>query len=286
MAATLPWPRSAKGWRARSPAADSSRWSRARPVSERARSPGRSRAKPRRGAPSSPGDTRGSSRTRRRTFRSGRACARSASTPGRTRSTITTRATPSTSGRTSWPRSRARRPNATSVWVLEDLHAADIGTLDLLDVPRPAAPRHARARRRDDAREGSAPDRSHDRRGSRAWRATGWPCLSSASPSATSRRSPEETLGRAVPEAAVRRLAELTGGNPLFAVECARAFRSAGGIEGTLRIAPAHRAAGGARSRGLAARRRRATRSPAARCSAASSSPRRSRGWTARSRLA
>jgi hypothetical protein len=47
-----------------------------------------------------------------------------------------------------------------------------------------------------------------------------------------------ETLGRAVPEGAVRRLVELTGGNPLFVVECARAFRAAGGIEGTLGSLP------------------------------------------------
>ncbi len=126
---------------------------------------------------------------------------------------------------------------AASVWVLEDLHAADVGTLDLLTfLARPLRAMRVLVVATMRERDPRLTDRMTQRltRMARDGLTVPLDRLSERDIAALT----EETLGRAVPESAVRRLAELTGGNPLFAVECARAFRSAGGIEGTLKSLP------------------------------------------------
>jgi len=127
--------------------------------------------------------------------------------------------------------------NTPCIWVLEDLHAADIGTLDLLTFL--AQPLRAlrvlivATLRVPDPR---LSERMHQRLTRLARDGLNLPLgpLSEAEIATLT----AETLGRQVPEGARRRLAELTGGNPLFVVECARAFRAAGGIEGTLGALP------------------------------------------------
>jgi hypothetical protein len=123
------------------------------------------------------------------------------------------------------------------VWVLEDLHAADLGTLDLLTFL--AQPLHAlrvlviaTVRAQDPRLTG----RMNQRLTRMARDGLDLPLepLNEREIAALT----AQTLGRAVPESALRRLAELTGGNPLFVVECVRAFRAAGGIEGTLGSLP------------------------------------------------
>jgi hypothetical protein len=125
----------------------------------------------------------------------------------------------------------------TSVWILEDLHAADVGTLDLLTfLARPLRAMRVLVVATMREKDPRLTDRMTQRLTRMARDGVAIPLdrLSEREIAALT----EETLGRTVPEAAVRRLAELTGGNPLFAVECARAFRSAGGIESTLRSLP------------------------------------------------
>ena len=127
--------------------------------------------------------------------------------------------------------------SVAAVWILEDLHAADIGTLDLLTfLARPLQEMRvlvvATMREKDPRLTARMTQRLT--RIARDGLSVPLECLSESDIAAVT----EETLGRAVPRTAVRRLAELTGGNPLFAVECARAFRSGGGIEGMLRSIP------------------------------------------------
>ncbi len=127
--------------------------------------------------------------------------------------------------------------SVAAVWVLEDLHAADVGTLDLLTfLARPLRAMRVlvvATMREEDPR---LTDRMKQRLTRMARDGLSVPLerLSDRDIAALT----AATFGRAVPESAVRRLAELTGGNPLFAVECARAFRVAGAIEGTLRSLP------------------------------------------------
>lgn len=140
-----------------------------------------------------------------------------------------------------WERVLASIVQASSstpvVWIVEDLHAADLGTLDLLTYL--AQPLRAlrvlvvATARADDPR---ITERMVQRltRMSRDGVDLRLEPLSDRAIAAVT----EEALGRAVPESALRRLADLTGGNPLFVVECARAFRSAGGMEGTLGSLP------------------------------------------------
>ena len=124
-----------------------------------------------------------------------------------------------------------------AVWVLEDLHAADLGTLDLLTfLARPLRAMRVLVVATMREKDPRLTDRMTQRltRMARDGLAVSLELLSERDIAALT----EETLGRALPESAVRRLAELTGGNPLFVVECARAFRSAGGDRGHARPLP------------------------------------------------
>jgi hypothetical protein len=124
-----------------------------------------------------------------------------------------------------------------TVWILEDLHAADLGTLDLLAFlaqPLRALPVLVLATVR------SNDPRLTDRMMQRLTRIVrdGLDIRLEPLRDLDIAALTEETIGRAVPASALKKLAELTGGNPLFVVECARAFRAAGGIEGTLGSLP------------------------------------------------
>jgi len=119
---------------------------------------------------------------------------------------------------------------APRVWILEDLHAADLLTLDLLTFLAQAArglpvlvvgtsrPRDPRLDSRGSQRlSRMARDGIDLRLGP----------LSVAEVGAVA----ERLCGGALAGSIVDRLAELTGGNPLFVVECARAFRATGSLE-------------------------------------------------------
>jgi tetratricopeptide (TPR) repeat protein len=131
-------------------------------------------------------------------------------------------------------RASAKTP---AVWILEDLHAADLGTLDLitflalpvraLDVLIVATVRTGEPR---------VTERMHQRlvRMARDGLELALEPLSDRGVAAVL----ANLLGRPPSDDALHRLVELTGGNPLFVVECGRAFRAAGGIEGTLATLP------------------------------------------------
>jgi hypothetical protein len=122
---------------------------------------------------------------------------------------------------------------APTVWILEDIHAADLGTLDLLTFL--ALPiRGIRALVIATVR---TPDpRLTDRMRQRLARIARDGVELGLAPLA--KGDVAAIIGGAVPERDLQRLMELTGGNPLFVVECARAFRAAGGLEGTLGSLP------------------------------------------------
>ncbi len=124
-----------------------------------------------------------------------------------------------------------------TLWVLEDLHASDLGTLDLLAflsqplhsmpvlVLATARPNDPRLTERMQQRlTRIARDGTHLRLEK----------LGDVDVAALA----ERILGRAVSSKDLRKLVELTGGNPLFVLECAHAFRAAGGLEGTLAALP------------------------------------------------
>ena len=122
------------------------------------------------------------------------------------------------------------RAKTEVVWILEDLHAADLLTLDLLTFLAQAA-RGLRllvlgtTRAKDPHLDERASQRlSRMARDGIDLRLTP---LSQADVGAVAAR----VCGRALPPTVVRELAELTGGNPLFVVECARAFESSGTIK-------------------------------------------------------
>jgi hypothetical protein len=123
------------------------------------------------------------------------------------------------------------------VWIVEDVHAADLGTLDLLtflSLPLRALPALVIATARDkDARitERVAQRLARMARDGGDVRLEPLCERDVAALAAT-------TVGHELPEPAVRRLVEITGGNPLFVVECARAFRVASSIDGALRALP------------------------------------------------
>jgi hypothetical protein len=134
--------------------------------------------------------------------------------------------------------SLARASSTTAVvWILEDLHAADLGTLDLLTfLAQPLRAMRALVVgtvRNNDSR---LTDRMMQRltRMARDGLDVRLEPLSSRAVAAVA----EDTIGCAVSETAVQRLVELTGGNPLFVVEYARAFRAAGGAEASLGSLP------------------------------------------------
>jgi hypothetical protein len=123
------------------------------------------------------------------------------------------------------------------VWILEDLHAADLATLDLLSfLAQPLRTMRVLvvATLRD--RDPRLTDRMTQRL-TRMGRDGIEVSLGRLSEDEIARLT-GEILGREVDPRARKRLADLTGGNPLFVIECARAFRAAGGVEGTLGSLP------------------------------------------------
>ncbi|MBX3190818.1 MAG: AAA family ATPase [Labilithrix sp.] len=126
---------------------------------------------------------------------------------------------------------------ASTVWIVEDLHVADLGTLDLLTFlaePLRSMPALVIATVRPEDPRLTERMRQRLARMARAGLDLRLAPLGDRDVAALT----EATTGRAVPASALGRLVELTGGNPLFVVECARTFKSAGGIEGTLDTVP------------------------------------------------
>ena len=126
---------------------------------------------------------------------------------------------------------------APSVWIVEDLHAADLGTLDLLTfLAQPLRALKVLV---------VATLRSHDPRVSeRMQQRLGRMArdglelrLEPLSQSEVAALA-QQVLGRGVAPSALQRLAQLTGGNPLFVLECARALDALGGAESMLRALP------------------------------------------------
>ncbi len=119
------------------------------------------------------------------------------------------------------------------VWVVEDLHAADLGTIDLLTFlaqPLRALPALVVATTR-------AHDNRLDARKLRRlarMRREGLDLPLGPLATAEVAALAEATTGHPLPPVAAERLRELTGGNPLFVVECARGAESAGGLQGAL----------------------------------------------------
>ncbi len=131
----------------------------------------------------------------------------------------------------------AATAKAPVVWVLEDLHAADLGTLDLLTfLAQPLRAMHAFVIATVRAPDPRLTDRSMQRL-TRIARDGIDVRLEPLSPADVSTLT-EEAVGRAIADKDIGKLMDLTGGNPLFVLECARAFRSAGGLEGTLGSLP------------------------------------------------
>ncbi len=115
----------------------------------------------------------------------------------------------------------------TVVWILEDLHAADLQTLDLLTFLAQAV-RGLRVlvvgttRERDQRLDARTTQRL-----SRMGRDGVDLRLGPLGPSEVGAVAARE-CGGPLPPSVVAQLAEVTGGNPLFVVECARAFKASG----------------------------------------------------------
>ena len=127
------------------------------------------------------------------------------------------------------------RASSTSpvVWVLEDLHAADLLTLDLLTFlahPLRAMPAMVIVTARDQD------PRLTDRAAQRLTRMArdGVDVRLTALGDHDVAALASSAAGRQIGEDMVRRLTELTGGNPLFVVECARALGTPWGQLGSL----------------------------------------------------
>jgi hypothetical protein len=124
------------------------------------------------------------------------------------------------------------------VWVVEDLHAADLGTIDLLTFlaqPLRALPALVLATTR-------VHDERLDARKLRRlarMRREGLDLPLAALATDDVAALAQATTGRALARPAAERLRELTGGNPLFVIECARAAETAGGLDGALQHLPA-----------------------------------------------
>src|SRR5262245_6475841 len=110
-------------------------------------------------------------------------------------------------------------------WIIEDLHAADLGTLDLLALlAQPLSTLRVviivTTRMQD--------PRITDRVRQRLTRMTrdGLDIRLEPLDVAATTAVAERIVGRPLPPGAAAQLAELTGGNPLFVVECAQAFRA------------------------------------------------------------
>ena len=127
--------------------------------------------------------------------------------------------------------------SAPLVWIVEDVHAADLGTLDLLTfLAQPLRATRAvvviTTRHHD--------PRLSERKLQRVARMMRDGLEIPLEPLGEREIAvvAEQTIGRALSAEAVRRLVELTGGNPLFVVECARASSRAGGVEGAFLALP------------------------------------------------
>jgi hypothetical protein len=124
-----------------------------------------------------------------------------------------------------------------ALWIVEDVHAADLGTLDLLAfLAQPLRAMRALVVvtvRANDPRLGP-------RVAQRIARMERDGVVMRLEPLANDDVAAlaESTLGATLSEAARTRLVQLTGGNPLFVIECARVFRKAGGAEGTIDALP------------------------------------------------
>ena len=123
------------------------------------------------------------------------------------------------------------------VWVVEDLHAADLGTIDLLTfLVQPLRALRVlvvATTRQQDAR---LTDRKLRRLARMARDGVEVPLAPLAESDVVALA--EQTSGRALPPTVAHRLLEVTGGNPLFVVECARASSRAGWIEDALAALP------------------------------------------------
>jgi tetratricopeptide (TPR) repeat protein len=127
--------------------------------------------------------------------------------------------------------------DAPVVWIIEDIHAADLGTLDLLTfLAQPLRAMRAFVLATVRTNDPRITDRMAQRLARLARDGLDIALEPLSDPEIAALTS--EIVGRRVAESTGRRLAELTGGNPLFVVECARALRAAGGAEGTLGSLP------------------------------------------------
>jgi hypothetical protein len=114
---------------------------------------------------------------------------------------------------------------APTVWIVEDVHAADLLTLDLLTFLAHAVRGSkflvvATARLQD--------PRLDERGAQRLQRMMrdGQDLRLSPLDRADVRRLAEHVCGGSLPDASIRALVDLTGGNPLFVAECARTYRT------------------------------------------------------------
>jgi hypothetical protein len=126
---------------------------------------------------------------------------------------------------------------APIVWVLEDLHAADLGTLDLLAfLLQPLRATHAfvlATVRTSDARLDDRMQRRFTRMARDGLHLVLEPLREQDAAALVA-----EILGRPAPRQDLARLLVLTGGNPLYVRECALELRRSGGIEGALGTIP------------------------------------------------
>ncbi|HEU4581442.1 MAG TPA: AAA family ATPase [Polyangiaceae bacterium] len=134
-----------------------------------------------------------------------------------------------------WERVLAALAQACSaeprVWVLEDVHAADLLSLDLLTfLAGPLRSLRALVVVTARAQDPRLTERAQQRftRMLREGQEIALEPLAAAQIAELTARIAE----RPVPRATLHRLAELTGGNPLFVVECARALRGGRGVHG------------------------------------------------------
>lgn len=121
----------------------------------------------------------------------------------------------------------------THVWILEDLHAADLQTLDLLTfLAQPIRGAGILIVATSRAQDPRLTDRMKQRltRMARDGVDVRLEPLADLDVAALA----EQTIGRALPAAALKRLVEVTRGNPLFIVECSRTMDEASGTGGAL----------------------------------------------------
>lgn len=117
---------------------------------------------------------------------------------------------------------------APVVWIIEDAHAADLLSLDLLAyLAQPLRALACAVVVTTRARDPRLGERQLQRLGriTRGGLDVRIEPLEEAECAALAAR----VVGNALPGSAARRIAELTGGNPLFVVECARSLRASGG---------------------------------------------------------